>query len=94
MTAYALLRHWQRKCESPLSGGLCCKTRLLPATELGFGLWRTFWPLSLKESVSALTLREAAGQRWWGTPGELCETAEVLRGNGEQNLVFCAAQTP
>src|SRR5262244_957345 len=99
-TVSAQSGHTEATAICPLSGGLCCKTRLLLA--IGFG--GEFWPcpcLALPMREYGLThryrnltprLREAnGGHRWRRTAEKLSKPPQVLCRCGVQHFILGAA---
>jgi hypothetical protein len=90
-------RHEDGAKRFPLSGGLCCKTRMFFAVE---GLSVSFChnplfrsgiePLRHRHLTHDLR-RTSVWRQWRWTAKELGEAAQVLRGGGEQYLVPGAA---
>src|ERR1700738_1989397 len=81
--------------ECPLSGGLCCKTRMDLPTGCRLYFCRTLFRYA-DERVAVTTHRHQlcwTGRRQWRwTAKKLDEPPQVLRGCGEQDLVPRAGQ--
>ena len=82
-----------------LSEGVCCKTRFLSTAELSFEFRSSAYPTLPEHLASMLslrwltpTLRRTCYWSWWSAAEELNEPLQVLRGCGEQNFAFGAAQ--
>ena len=91
--------HSEMSTICPLSGGMCCKTRLLLAIGFGGEFWRCPCPAlpstALTHRYRNLTprLREAnGGHRWRRTAEKLSKPPQVLCSCGEQHFILGAAQ--